>query len=94
MIHHYYWLIGCARSNAKKIDRNVQMKKDVVRNLEGPLERSTHKFHFQPEKSQIGEVQHWGIQERLKDIESHLHLNYGKLKIKFTVLFTLFLWNS
>ena len=54
----------CARTNAADINRNIQMKLNVVHNESGPLDRSTTGL------VKVSE----GIEERIKNMEDHLNL--------------------
>ncbi|CAG8602027.1 6824_t:CDS:2 [Paraglomus brasilianum] len=74
--------VSCARSEAAAINRNIQMKHDVVNNEDGPLARST----FTASTRQINgnnrnprELQRLidlppGVEERLQNIQEHLNV--------------------
>lgn len=67
---------GCARTDAREIDRNIQMKFDIVNNEDGPLQRSlvTSASHVK-----VGSIirKESGADERLQNLEDHLNIRYG-----------------
>ena len=89
---------SCARTDAKFVDRDIQMKYDVVRNEEGPLRRTVKVHSTQvvvkddrnlngkgkrktvddEDGVDVGAERHPGLDERLKNIETHLSVRYGK----------------
>ncbi|CAG8531944.1 12807_t:CDS:2 [Acaulospora colombiana] len=83
---------SCARSDAAEINRNIQMKFDVVNNNDGPLARSTFSSKNQindGKKRPLTELPS-GVEERLQNIEKHLGVNivapipldvYARIKI-------------
>lgn len=82
-------IASCARTDAKTQDRDMQMKYDIARNEDGPL-RKTMKGTAQVEPSSVapkakvredddgatGE-QYPPLDERLRNIETHLAVRYG-----------------
>jgi hypothetical protein len=83
---------SCARTDAKPLDRDLQMKYDIARNEEGPLRRtvklgstSQHDSNSKGKQRQTAAAedrltreQHPGLDERLVNIETHLAVRYGK----------------
>ncbi|KAG2174366.1 hypothetical protein INT43_004389 [Umbelopsis isabellina] len=67
---------GCARTDAREIDRNIQMKFDIVNNEDGPLQRSlvTSASHVKVGSTIRKES---GADERLQNLEDHLNIRYG-----------------
>jgi len=67
--------VTCARTDAREIDRSIQMKFDVVNNEDGPLARSlvTSANHVS-----VGSTVHKGsgAEERLQNLEQHLNIVY------------------
>ena len=88
---------SCARADAKTVDRDVMMKFDIAKNEEGPLRR-TLKVEMKDENNrptdkdkpsegnQVATAnRHPGLDERLKNLETHLAMRYGKLACPATV---------
>jgi hypothetical protein len=70
---------SCARTDAKPVDRDLQMKYDVARNEDGPL-RSTLRIEQTPRTKHPTDAVHEAVLEsRLRDIEDHLAVRYGTL---------------
>lgn len=74
-----------ARTSARPVDRGSQMKYDIARNDDGPLRRTTAPSGSQPKISNpaesssfVDESIHSGLDGRLKDVEEHLSVRYGK----------------
>lgn len=68
---------SCARTDAKPIDRDQQMKYDIAKNEDGPL-RSTPRTDQTPITKDPTTSGHESILEnRLCDIEDHLAVRYG-----------------
>ncbi|CAG8578143.1 15535_t:CDS:2 [Acaulospora morrowiae] len=69
-------VLSCARSDAAEINRNIQMKFDVVNNDDGPLARSTFSSSQRNDrvKRHLIELPS-GVEERLQNIEKHLAIN-------------------
>ena len=78
---------SCARSDAKTVDRDVMMKFDIAKNEEGPL-RGTLKREVKNERDRptgknvdsdnsVTVDRHPGLDERLKNLETHLAMRYG-----------------
>ncbi|EGO29442.1 hypothetical protein SERLADRAFT_378308, partial [Serpula lacrymans var. lacrymans S7.9] len=80
---------SCARTDAKEINRDLQMKYDIAKNEEGPLRRTmkaasapatTGRQQTQPITGTLSEEylseRHPGLDERLKNIETHLAVRY------------------
>lgn len=79
--------VTCARTDAREINRNIQMKLDIVNNEDGPLARS---LLSSSDHVRIGEQpssvsssllssnknQHEGAIERIKNIEQHLNVSF------------------
>jgi len=79
---------SCARTDAKMLDRDVQMKYDIAKNEEGPLRR-TVKVAFQDDPDSKGKqrqtiadgdgpdkVLYPGLDERIMNLETHLSVRY------------------
>lgn len=82
---------SCARTDARTVDRDVQMKYDIARNEDGPLRR-TLKPKLDSEDvddpgvskpPSVGAAytpnaeRHPGLDERLRNVETHFAINYG-----------------
>ncbi|TFK53536.1 hypothetical protein OE88DRAFT_1626305 [Heliocybe sulcata] len=80
---------SCARTDAKPIDRDLQMKYDIAKNEEGPL-RKTVKVEPDRDNEAVGlsstnrppagpditADRYAGLDERLKNIETHFSVRY------------------
>ncbi len=77
---------SCARVNARRLERNLQIKKSRVENLHGPLSK------LQKKPSTLGEQHSFcpivgprerlfqlpeGVEERIRNLEEHLGLDVG-----------------
>jgi hypothetical protein len=93
--HNAEPLSSCARTDAKPVDRDLQMKYDIAKNEEGPL-RKTVKLEEPPSRRDTVDRPaaqeddegllsnaHPGLDGRLKDIEAHLAVRYGTRFIFF-----------
>ena len=80
---------SCARTDARTVDRDVMMKFDIAKNEEGPLRR-TLKVEMRNENNRpadktiegdhsVPASRHPGLDERLKILETHLAMRYGKI---------------
>ena len=70
---------SCARTDAKPIDRDLQMKYDIARNDGGPL-RSTLRTEQTPNTEQsTASANQTVLESRLRDVEDHLAIRYGTL---------------
>lgn len=68
---------SCARTDAKSIDRDLQMKYDIAKNEDGPL-RSTLRTEQTSSAEQLATSTHQTVLEtRLRDVEDHLAVRYG-----------------
>ena len=65
----------CARTHPAKINRNIQMRQNVIHNQSGPLERST--------TFKVRKLDTSGVEDRLVNLETQLNLQIG---INFTKL--------
>jgi hypothetical protein len=81
---------SCARADARTVDRDVMMKFDIAKNEEGPLRR-TLKVEMKNENNRSADKtiegdhsvtagRHPGLDERLKILETHLAMRYGKIR--------------
>jgi hypothetical protein len=82
---------SCARTDAKALDRDVQMKYDIAKNEEGPLRRTIKvpataqdipKSKSKQRRTTVNEdslsrERHPGLDERLVNLETHLAVRYG-----------------
>jgi len=69
---------SCARTDAKSINRDLQMKYDIAKNEDGPL-RSTLRTEKTSSTEQLTTSAHQTVLEsRLWDVEDHLAVRYGK----------------
>ena len=86
---------SCARVDAGTVDRDVMMKFDIAKNEEGPLRR-TLKVEMKNEENRptdktiegghpVTANRHPGLDERMKNLETHLAMRYGKF-ICFAVM--------
>ncbi|KAJ3033385.1 hypothetical protein HK097_004861, partial [Rhizophlyctis rosea] len=68
----------CARIDAADLNRTIQMKLNVVHNVSGPLERSTHRDASSngvtTRKGDSGVP--FGVEERLKNVQRHLNVEF------------------
>jgi hypothetical protein len=72
---------SCARTDAKPINRDLQMKYDIAKNEDGPL-RSTLRTDQNPSTTTNDSTppDHESILEsRFRDIEDHMAVRYGTL---------------
>jgi hypothetical protein len=80
---------SCARTDARAVDRDVMMKFDIAKNEDGPLRR-TLKVEMKNENNRPADKtiegdhsatasRHPGLDERLKNLEIHLAMRYGKI---------------
>ena len=80
---------SCARTDARTVDRDVMMKFDIAKNEDGPLRR-TLKVEMKKENNcpadktiegghSVTASRHPGLDERLKNLETHLAVRYGKI---------------
>ncbi|KAJ7072027.1 hypothetical protein C8F01DRAFT_1243117 [Mycena amicta] len=81
---------SCARTDAKAVDRDVQMKYDIARNIDGPLRRTVKvpsETSSRPrtksvareekeKKAESVEVEGAGLDARLGNIETHFAVRY------------------
>ncbi|KAN0132028.1 hypothetical protein V8E53_010065, partial [Lactarius tabidus] len=77
---------SCARADAKTTDRDVMMKFDIAKNEEGPLRRTlTAEVKAENQiptderaggSSLVTANRHPGLDERLKNLETHLAMRY------------------
>jgi hypothetical protein len=76
-------LPSCARTDAKTLDRDVQMKYDIAKNDEGPLRRTVKSENAQGKQKQgEGDItdnvdKKRLFDERLANLETHLAVRYG-----------------
>ena len=78
----------CARTDAKPLDRDVQMRYDIAKNEEGPLRRTIRTSdhgHVAGVKGKEKTTPDVATDERLSNIESHLAIRYGTYP--FPILF-------
>ncbi|KAI8062425.1 hypothetical protein BC940DRAFT_308986 [Gongronella butleri] len=77
--------VTCARVDAREINRNIQMKFDIVNNEDGPLLRSTTLHTKSDETTQdnsssipssLAEREADLVRERLDNIEQHVHIRF------------------
>ncbi|KAF8482681.1 hypothetical protein DFH94DRAFT_728931 [Russula ochroleuca] len=74
---------SCARTDSRTVDRDVMMKFDIAKNEEGPLRR-TLKVEMKDENNRptdkgdhlVTANRHPGLDERLKNLETHLAMRY------------------
>jgi hypothetical protein len=83
---------SCARTDAKPLDRDVQMKYDIAKNEEGPLRRTIRAGASSQDVSnpkgkqrqiianndRLSRERHSGLDERFVNMETHLAVRYGK----------------
>ncbi|KZT10831.1 uncharacterized protein LAESUDRAFT_693231 [Laetiporus sulphureus 93-53] len=82
---------SCARTDAKTQDREIQMKYDIAKNEDGPLRRTVQNASAgkqadsgQPHRNSVADSDNrsffpdrfHGLDERLRNIESHLAVRY------------------
>ncbi|PBK74609.1 hypothetical protein ARMSODRAFT_950611 [Armillaria solidipes] len=65
--------ISCARTDAKTLNRDTQMKYDIAKNEDGPLRR-TMKKRVSEEKAD--EAESPALSERIVNVETHLAVHY------------------
>lgn len=95
---HMSDLPSCARTDARMIDRDVQMRYDIAKNEEGPLRRTVgkppaladQKGKGKAEERQNGAEQvtaerHPALDERLTNAETHLAVRYGASSFPFSL---------
>jgi hypothetical protein len=65
---------GCARVDARKLNRTIQMKLETVKNE--ALTKTNPRTHAQLTDPNLAIN---GLDERLKNIQTHLNLRFGKI---------------
>jgi hypothetical protein len=80
--------VTCARTDAREINRNIQMKFDIVNNEDGPIARSL--VTFNDNKSALATENSIetsaDVTERLNNIQEHLNIKLdGAAKPPFTI---------
>lgn len=78
--------VTCARTDAREINRNIQMKFDIVNNEDGPLARSLihNTATAQPVNSSSNSAD---LSERLNNIQEHLNVRFDDdAKPSFSVM--------
>ncbi|KAI9496435.1 hypothetical protein BDB00DRAFT_750654, partial [Zychaea mexicana] len=72
--------VTCARADAREINRNIQMKFDIVNNEDGPLARSLMSSHEHVQVSTAAAAaagdQTAASDERIRNIEQHLNVTF------------------
>ncbi|KZT71824.1 hypothetical protein DAEQUDRAFT_744139 [Daedalea quercina L-15889] len=78
-------LPSCARTDAKTQNRDVQIKYDIAKNDDGPLRKTlktsedtptANATEADPEQSYASAARFPGLDERLRNVESHLAVRY------------------
>jgi hypothetical protein len=70
---------SCARTDSKMVDRDVMMKFDVAKNESNrPTDKTSEGDHA------VTANRHPGLDERLKNLETHLAMRYGKFTLSAT----------
>ncbi len=64
---------SCARTDAKMLNRDTQMKYDIAKNEDGPLRRTMKKV----EEEKADEAESPALSERIANVETHLAVHYG-----------------
>ncbi|KAK0244449.1 hypothetical protein EDD85DRAFT_199969 [Armillaria nabsnona] len=64
---------SCARTDAKTLNRDTQMKYDIAKNEDGPLRRTMKK---RVEEEKADEAENPAMSERMANIETHLAVHY------------------
>ncbi len=65
---------SCARTDAKMLNRDTQMKYDIAKNEDGPLRRTMKK---KVEEEKADEAESPALSERIANVETHLGVHYG-----------------
>ncbi|KAK0222064.1 hypothetical protein IW262DRAFT_954328 [Armillaria fumosa] len=65
---------SCARTDAKTLNRDTQMKYDIARNEDGPLRRTMKKT---VEEEKAHEAESPPLSERIANVETHIAVHYG-----------------
>jgi hypothetical protein len=83
---------SCARTDAKPLNRDLQMRYDIAKNEEGPLRRTINtKVKMDPsptpaptnikvepsDEDRMTPEKYPGLDERVRNIETHLAVRYG-----------------
>ncbi|KAF9241835.1 hypothetical protein BU15DRAFT_87083 [Melanogaster broomeanus] len=68
---------SCARTDAKHLDRDSQMKYDIAKNEDGPLKRTMKGAAGKDSQGKEKLRTPAAMDERLKNIEAHLAVRYG-----------------
>ncbi|KAK0188264.1 hypothetical protein F5146DRAFT_882117, partial [Armillaria mellea] len=63
---------SCARTDAKTLNRDTQMKYDIVKNEDGPLRRTMKKR----DEEKADEAGSPALSERIANVETHLAVHY------------------
>jgi len=70
---------SCARTDAKPINRDVQMKYDIAKNEDGPLRSTLRTEATSGAEQPPVSVDRSVLESRLRDVEDHLAIRYGIL---------------
>ncbi|ORY94035.1 hypothetical protein BCR43DRAFT_495759 [Syncephalastrum racemosum] len=65
--------VTCARADAREINRNMQMKFDIVNNEDGPLARSRKEVVQKKPSEEDQDTMH---RERVRNLEEHLNVQF------------------
>ncbi|KAK0487185.1 hypothetical protein IW261DRAFT_1558176 [Armillaria novae-zelandiae] len=64
---------SCARTDAKTLNRDTQMKYDIAKNEDGPLRRTMKKT---VDEEKADEAESPALSERIANVETHLAVHY------------------
>ena len=81
---------SCARTDARHVDRDAQMKYDIAKNEDGPLRKTVKREHDDQGTEPSKEAAPLGagdeptaqrypaLDERLRNVETHVAVRYGR----------------
>ena len=70
---------SCARTDAKPINRDLQMKYDIAKNEDGPLRSTLRTEETSSAERPTVSADQSVLESRLRDVEDHLAVRYGTL---------------
>lgn len=70
---------SCARTDARTINRDLQMRYDIAKNEDGPLRSTLRTEQTSSSERLIASANQPVLESRLRDVEDHLAAYYGIL---------------
>ena len=70
---------SCARTDAKSVNRDLQMRYDIAKNEDGPLRSTLRTEQTSTSEGLVASAGQTVLESRLRDVEDHLAVYYGIL---------------